>query len=74
MVKRTNTPTHLNKTLEQKCSGVLFYAERLSRFHRAWNLRPPVSASVRRKILTPIYRKFREICKIGNNYDTFVVV
>jgi len=24
MVKRTNTPTHLNKTLEQKCSGVLF--------------------------------------------------
>jgi hypothetical protein len=54
--------------------GFVLRRGRLSRFHRAWNLRPPVSASVRRKILTPIYRKFREICKIGNNYDTFVVV
>jgi hypothetical protein len=62
MVKRTNTPTHLNKTLEQKCSGVLFYAEEGSAAsHRAWNLRRPRFASVRGKILTPIGNKMEVI-------------
>jgi len=33
MVKKTNTPTHLNNTLKQKCSGVLFLRRgRLSGF------------------------------------------
>jgi hypothetical protein len=61
MVKRTNTPTHLNKTLEQKCSGVLFYAEEGSAAsHRAWNLRRPVLLLSARNMDTPIGNKSDE--------------